>query len=64
MISTYLQVLCLLLFGTQARLSRVRKDTGSVSLEQVVIALALFLAASAVVGVITNAIMSRANQIG
>ncbi len=63
MFPTYLQILTTLFTGTRARLERTRDETGSVTLEQVVIALALFLVATAVVAIITNAIMSRANQI-
>ncbi len=63
MLPTYLQILTTLVTGTRARLERTRDETGSVTLEQVVIALALFLVATAVVAIITNAIMSRANQI-
>ena len=63
MLPTYLQILTTLVTGTRARLERTRDGTGSVTLEQVVIALALFLVATAVVAIITNAIMSRANQI-
>ena len=63
MLPTYLQILTTLFTGPRARLERTRDETGSVTLEQVVIALALFLVATAVVAIITNAIMSRANQI-
>jgi hypothetical protein len=63
MLPTYLQILTTVFAGTRARLERARDETGSVTLEQVVIALALFLVATAVVAIITNAIMSRANQI-
>lgn len=63
MLATYLQTLTTVFTGTRARLARTRNETGSVTLEQVVIALALFLVATAVVAIITNAIMSRANQI-
>jgi hypothetical protein len=63
MLTTYLQTLTTLFTGTRARLERTRDETGSVTLEQVVIALALFLVATAVVAIITNAVMSRANQI-
>ncbi len=63
MLPTYLQILTTIFTGTRARLQRTHDETGSVTLEQVVIALALFLVATAVVAIITNAIMSRANQI-
>ena len=63
MLTTYLQALTTLFSGTRARLERTRDESGSVTLEQVVIALALFLVATAVVAIITNAVMSRANQI-
>ena len=63
MLPTYLQILTTVFAGTRTRLERTRDETGSVTLEQVVIALALFLVATAVVAIITNAIMSRANQI-
>lgn len=63
MLPTYLQILTTVFACTRARLERTRDETGSVTLEQVVIALALFLVATAVVAIITNAIMSRANQI-
>ena len=63
MLATYLHLLTTMFSGTRARLQRTRDETGSVTLEQVVIALALFLVATAVVAIITNAIMSRANQI-
>ena len=63
MLATYLQILTTVFTGARARLARARNETGSVTLEQVVIALALFLVATAVVAIITNAIMSRANQI-
>lgn len=63
MLGTYLQILTTLFTSTRARLDRTRQDTGSVTLEQVVIALAMFLLATAVVAIITNAVMSRANQI-
>ncbi len=59
----YLQILTTIIAGTRTRLQRTHDETGSVTLEQVVIALALFLVATAVVAIITNAIMSRANQI-
>ena len=61
--TTHLQILTTLFSGTRARLERTRDESGSVTLEQVVIALALFLVATAVVAIITNAVMSRANQI-
>ena len=63
MLTPYLQLLTALFTGTRARQERTRDETGSVTLEQVVIALALFLVATAVVAIITNAVMSRANQI-
>ncbi len=63
MLPTDLQILTTLFTGTRNRLQREHQETGSVTLEQVVIALALFLVATAVVAIITNAIMSRANQI-
>ena len=46
---------------TEQRL--LRDETGSVTLEQAVIATALFLAALALLGVIGRAITSRADQI-
>ena len=45
MLPTYLQILTTVFAGTRARLERTRDETGSVTLEQVVIALALFLVA-------------------
>jgi hypothetical protein len=59
--SIYLQILNALV--TTAR-TRLRTDDRGVStLEMVIIGLGLFLVATAVVAIITNAIMSRANQI-
>ena len=60
----YLQLLTTLITVARTRLQQVRDDDRGVStLEMVIIGLGLFLVATAVVAIITNAIMSRANQI-
>jgi Flp pilus assembly protein TadG len=61
---TYLTLLSTVLAGGTQRLRRLRRsDTGASTLEMVVIGLGLFLAATAVIAIITRAIMSRAEQI-
>lgn len=62
----YLHLLTLLTTALRSRFEQARAqgdDAGFSTLEMVIIALGLFLVATAVVAIITNAIMSRANQI-
>lgn len=59
----YLQILTLLTSQARTLLRKTRDEEGGATLETVVIALGLFLAATAVVAIITRAIMSRAEQI-
>lgn len=59
--STYLQILTALVAAARTRMRT--DDRGMGTLELVIIGLGLFLVATAVVAIITNAIMSRANQI-
>ena len=60
----YQQLLAMLVANVRSFAQRVREEEDGVStLEMVIIALGLFLVATAVVAIITNAIMSRANQI-
>ena len=60
----YLHLLTTLLAAARSRLAQARDDDrGASTLEMVIIGLGLFLVATAVVAIITNAIMSRANQI-
>lgn len=61
---SYLTLLTTLLGATTDRMRRLRRDeSGASTLEMVVIGLGLFLAATAVIAIITRAIMSRAEQI-
>ena len=63
-LATTLQTLTLLtVTGLRARLARDDAERGSVTLEQVVIALGLFLVGIAVVGGITAAVNGRLAQI-
>ena len=60
----YLQILATLVANARSLAKRAREEEAGVStLELVVIALGLFLVATAVVAIITRAIMSRADQI-
>ena len=61
---SYLTLLTTLLGAGTDRLLRLRHDeSGASTLEMVVIGLGLFLAATAVIAIITRAVMSRAEQI-
>ena len=60
----YLTLLTTLIGGGTDRLRRLhRSEEGASTLEMVVIGLGLFLAATAVIAIITRAVMSRAEQI-
>ena len=59
----YLQILTLLTNHARTLREKSREEDGVGTLETVVIALGLFLVATAVVAIITRAIMSRADQI-
>ena len=59
----YLQILTLLTTRARTLKEKAREEDGAGTLETVVIALGLFLVATAVVAIITRAIMSRADQI-
>lgn len=59
--STYCQILTALVAVARTRMRT--DDRGMGTLETVIMALGLFLLATAVVAIITNAVMSRANQI-
>ena len=59
----YLQILTLLANHARTLKEKASEEDGAGTLETVVIALGLFLVATAVVAIITRAIMSRAEQI-
>jgi len=63
LLHTFVTLHTLFLDTRRRAASRLSDDRGSVSLEQAVIASALFLAAVALLAVIARAITSRAEQI-